>query len=203
MQPKYATQDSRALTKAHPELQRAFEWLEHEYRRRYGNDVPQPFIIWTTRGKASQEKAKAGGYSQVDYGHSKHNVEPSLAFDIAMDDKPQDGIGNDAAWRGEDVELAYRRFGQLAEEIGLEWLDEIGDYGHIQLGISVADYLAGNPVGVLELPATAEELEELEQDFADAHITVLELPDMGAVVAALELIAKQQAETNEILRERL
>lgn len=194
-----ASRDPKLL---HAPLREGWQWMQQEWKRRWGDDAPQPFLTCTYRSPDEQDALVERGVSRARAGQSLHNYSPAYAFDVAFDDKPQDGVGNDVTWEW----LWYERWGALAKEVGLVWGGDwqgLRDGPHVQMPMTWRDAKAGDVPTLPPLPVTKEDIEVLERDFADAHITVLELPDFGAVVAALELIAEQQAETNKILRERL
>lgn len=102
---------SRDPKDLHPELRERWEWMQEEWVRRYP-DGPQPFLTCTYRPASEQQALKDEGKSMAGPMESLHNYYPALAFDVAMR-KQNNGI----SW---DFPL-YQKWGELAEEIGLEW----------------------------------------------------------------------------------
>lgn len=158
--PTYAKTSSRDIADLHPELQKLFRWVVEVYQYVWGSDVPQMFLTQTTRGEIDQQRAVDGGYSWVNYPNSDHNVLPALAFDVAFDPVPRNGIGNDVAWGGEKIDEAYRRMAEIAESVeGINVLDEIHDSGHVGFAngrVNRADYMRTGNVPQLELPTPEE-----------------------------------------------
>lgn len=83
--PYFGTNSKKHRDTCHPDLQKVL----NEAIKHYDFSV-----IWGHRGQAEQDKAYNEGYSQVRWPDSKHNHQPSLAFDVipypggfACDDK--------------------------------------------------------------------------------------------------------------------
>lgn len=98
-------------------------------------------IIWGHRGETDQEAAWAAGNSKLRWPESKHNANPSLAFDFAP------WIGNEIPWRDthafavvagcifaaariEDVEV---RWGGDWDMDGRTTDSRLKDWGHFEL----------------------------------------------------------------------
>ena len=72
--PKFSIQGERKLKTCHSELQRLF------YKVVETTDCS---ILEGHRGQARQHQAYTTGASQLDWPHSKHNSDPSMAVDVA------------------------------------------------------------------------------------------------------------------------
>ena len=71
--PSFGTKSKECLATLHPDLQKVLnEAIKHI-------DFS---IIWGHRGEQAQNRAYRDGYSKVQWPNSRHNTQPSEAFDI-------------------------------------------------------------------------------------------------------------------------
>ena len=141
---------SRSLDKLHPTLRTRWLWMQAEWAKRHP-DSPQPFITCTWRSHEEQTRLVAEGKSNAQPGQSLHNFEPALAFDVAFDPNSANGIGNDVTW----VFDWYQKWGELAEEIGLQWggrWKHLRDGPHVQMPMTWQDAAAGKLPSLPPLP---------------------------------------------------
>ncbi len=119
---------SRNPADLHPELEKRWEWMQDEWKRRYP-DAPQPFLTCTHRPASEQQALVDEGKSRALPMRSLHNFLPAYAFDVAFL-RPDGGVTWDFHW--------FEKWGELAEEIGLVWGGRWGhlvDGPHVQLDI--------------------------------------------------------------------
>ncbi|MEM7737907.1 MAG: M15 family metallopeptidase [Deinococcota bacterium] len=168
---------SRDPNLMHPLLQERFRWMLLEWKRRYPKG-PMPFITCTYRSNEQQAIEKAEGDSNAGPGQSLHNYSPCFAVDVGMDDEPADGVGNDVTW----VFKYYQKWGELAEEAGLEWGGRwpgLGDGPHIQLPMTWRDAKAGRLPVMKDIPALGKSIPVVER-FVGARVNKLVLHDLDA-----------------------
>lgn len=156
---------SRDPSELHPDLQKRWEWMRDEWRRRYP-DAPQPFLTCTYRSGDAQQKLYDEGASLAKPMQSLHNFVPALAFDVAFDPDQSNGVGNDLTW----TFRWYERWGELAEEIGLEWggrWPNFVDGPHVQWPV---DWRAAQAGHLMPLPALPDPPENPLLDVDTLHI---------------------------------
>lgn len=128
--------------------------MKREWERRYP-DAPRPFLTCTYRPASEQQALVDAGVSKAKPMQSLHNFVPALAFDVAFDPDPSDGVGNDVTW----AFRWFERWGELAEEIGLEWGGRwrtLVDGPHVQWPVRWQAAKAGHLPPLRPLPAEEE-----------------------------------------------
>lgn len=150
---------SRDPNDLHPDLRERWEWMRDEWERRHP-DAPQPFLTCTYRPASEQKEKFEEGASLARPMQSLHNFTPALAFDIAFDPEPEDGVGNDLTWQFK----WFQRWGELAEEIGLEWggrWAQLVDGPHVQIKMTWQQAQAGAIPPLPPLPGAETEYDTL------------------------------------------
>ena len=125
--------------------------MHREYADRYPRDA-QPFLTCTYRHEAEQGELVRTGKSRAKPGESLHNFRPALAFDVAFL-RPDGGT----TWEFHHFE----RWGELAEEIGLEWGGRwpfLVDGPHVQWPVTWQDARLGKLPELPPLPSGEEGL---------------------------------------------
>jgi hypothetical protein len=127
---------SRDPADLHPYLQEAWDYLRTAWNDRHP-EGPLVELSATYRGPVDQQKAYEEGFSNAPFGQSFHNFHPAYAFDVYFN---QGGV---ADWSFRN----FQEFGEMAEEIGLEWGGRwrtLVDGAHVQLkDMTLRDAAAG------------------------------------------------------------
>ena len=172
---------SRDPNDLHPELRRRWIWMRDEWARRRP-EAPKPFLTATYRSPVEQSELVRAGRSRAEPGQSLHNFRPALAFDVAFLDQGA------VTWEFHH----YQRWGELAEEVGLEWGGRwkgLVDGPHVQLPVTWTDARAGRlptlpPLPVLENPLLPVEVLHLRTATGQALTFILDAAQPARVVGS-------------------
>lgn len=141
---------SRDPKKLHTSLEVRWHWMRAAWLRRYPN-APTPFLTCTWRSNAEQSRLFDEGKSKARPGESLHNYNPAYAFDVAFATEMSNGKATALTWDFQWFEL----WGELAEEIGLEWggrWKHLVDGPHVQMPMTWRDAKDGKLPSLPPLP---------------------------------------------------